>query len=164
MNPAVEGFCDFRIDLPAEAGQATERRLDVAAGTAEAVVQIEMPKRGIEIVEPHQEDHAAAEPDAFRVSGRPADGLRRLDKLISFALVVLGGLGRLRRVCRPGLAGLVLGVGIAALGEGTSDTDQQCKPRNGEVAQDRTLKLKHPLTHKVPDLLPARAADPDALV
>ncbi len=115
-----------------------------------------MPKRGIEIVEPHQADHAAAEPDAFRVSGRPVDGLRRLDELIGLALVVLGGLGRLGRVCRPGLAGLVLGVGIAALGEGASDTDQQCKPGDGEVAQDRTLKLKHPSTHKFPDLLPAR--------
>ena len=32
--------------------------------------EIEMAKRGVEIVEPHQAHHPAAEPDAFRVTGR----------------------------------------------------------------------------------------------
>ena len=78
----------------AKAGQAAERRLDVTAGTAEPVVKIEMPKSGVEIVEPHQADHAAAEPDAFRVSGRAIDGLRGLDEFVGLALIVLGGIGR----------------------------------------------------------------------
>jgi len=37
---------------------------------------------GVEIVEPHQANHAATEPDAFRVSGRSVDRLRRLDEFV----------------------------------------------------------------------------------
>ena len=39
---------------------------------------------------------------------------------------------------------------------GASDTDQECKPGDGEVAQNRILKLKHTSTHKFPDFVPAR--------
>jgi hypothetical protein len=47
------------------------------------------------------------------------------------------------------------------LGQGASGTDRPCKSGNksgnGEVAQNRILKLKHPSTHKIPDVLPARS-------
>jgi hypothetical protein len=56
-----------------------------------------------------------------------------------------------------------LGVGVAALGGSAADTDQEGKAGDSEVAQDRILKLRHPSTHKFPDLLLA-AVSPDALV
>ena len=152
MNAAAQRVRDLGIDLAAKTGQAAERRLHMTAGTAKTIVQIEVPKRGVEIVEPHQADHAAAEPDAFRVSGRSTDGLGSFQELIGLALVILGDVGG---GGRSRLAG-VLRAGIAALGEGAADTDQEGKPGNGEMAQNRTLKLKHPSTHKFPDLLLAR--------
>ena len=99
MDAAVQASRHLGIDLAAKPGQAAERRLDVAAGAAEPVVEIEVAERGIEIVAPHQAHHAAAEPDAFRVAGRAVDGLRGLDEFVGLALVVLGGIGR-----RAGLA------------------------------------------------------------
>ena len=160
MDVTVQGVGDLGIDLPAKTGQTTKRRLDVAAGAAETVVQIEMPERSVEIVEPHQADHAAAQPDAFRIAGGAVDDLRGLDEFIGLALVVLGGIGG----CGGGsLAGLILGVDVAALGERAADTYQESDPGSGEVGQNRILKLKHPSTHRFPDLLPARSR-PDALV
>ena len=100
----------------------------MAAGAAEAVVEIEMPERGVEIVEPHQAHHAAAEPDAFGIAGRAVDGLGGLDEFVGLALVVLGGVGRR---CGGGFAGLVLGLGIAALGGGAADA------RSGRQARER---------------------------
>jgi hypothetical protein len=41
------------------------------------------------------------------------------------------------------------------LGKSASEPDQECKPGYGEVARNRILKLKHPSTHKFPELLPA---------
>ena len=96
MDAAVEGFGHLGIDLSAKAGQAAEGRLDMAAGAAEPVVEIEVPERGIEVVAPHQANHPAAEPDAFGVSARAVDGLGRLDEFVGLALVVLvdvGGIG-----------------------------------------------------------------------
>ena len=93
MDTAGKGFRHFGVDLAAKAGQAAEGGLDMAAGATEAVVQVEMAERGIEVVPPHQADHAAAEPDAFGVSGRAVDGLRRLDEFVGLALVVLAGVG-----------------------------------------------------------------------
>ena len=43
----------------------------MAAGAAEAIIEIEMAEGGVEIVAPHQHDDAPTEPDAFRISGRP---------------------------------------------------------------------------------------------
>jgi hypothetical protein len=40
------------------------------------------------------------------------------------------------------------------LGERAANTDQKCEPGDGEVAQNRKLKLKHPSTHKFPEMLP----------
>jgi len=136
------------LDFAAKAGQATECRLDVTSGTAKTVIEIEMPKGGVEIVVPHQPDHAATEPHAFRVSGRPVDGLRRFDEFVGLALAVLGRIGRCGRICGR-FARLILG---AALGERAANTDQKCEPGDGEVAQNRKLKLKHPSTHKFPEM------------
>ena len=68
-------------------------RLDMAAGAAEPVVEVEVAEGGIEVVPPHQADHAAAEPDAFGVAGRAVDGLLGLGEFVGFALVVLGAVG-----------------------------------------------------------------------
>ena len=98
MNAAVQRLGHLGIDLAAKPGQAAKRRLDMAAGATEPVVEIEVTKGGIEIVEPHQTHDTATEPDAFGVSSRTVDGLRGLDKFIGLALVVLGRIRRCR--CR----------------------------------------------------------------
>ena len=85
----------------------------MAAGAAEAVVEIEVTERGIEVVQPHQAHYTAAEPDAFRVASRAVNRLRGLDEFVGLALVVFGGVGR---VGRRRLAGLI-GGGCPALGE-----------------------------------------------
>jgi len=141
MDPAVQGVRDLGIDLAAKPGQATERRLDMAAGTTETVVQIEVTKGGIEVVEPHQAYDPATKPDAFGVSRRAIEDLGGFGELVGLVLVgFLGGVGRLGRVRRR-FAGLLLGVCVAALGGGSSGTDQERKPGDGEVAQNRILKL-----------------------
>ena len=141
-------FRHLGVDLAAKAGQAAEGRLDMAAGAAEAVVEIEVAEGGIEVVPPHQAHHAAAEPDAFRVSGRAVDGLRRLDEFVGLALIVLGWR-------RPALAAGALpadpGGGGAALGERASRSDQEGQAGSGEVAQNRNSWIKHPSTHTFPD-------------
>jgi hypothetical protein len=131
MNAAVKRLRHLGIDLPPETGEATKGSLDVTAGTAKAVVEIEMPKGGVEIVVPHQANHPAAEPDAFRVSSGAIDGLCRFDELVGFTLIVLVGVCR-RGACR--FARLILGMNVTALGKGTAGTDQKGKPVNGEVA------------------------------
>ena len=130
VDAAREGLRDLGVDLPAEAGQAAEGRLDVAARAAEAVVEIEMAEGGVEVVAPHQANHAAAEPDAFRVAGRAIDGLRGLDEFVGLALVVLGA--RIGRIGGGWLA-LVLGAEVAALGESAADTESggQARERRG---------------------------------
>jgi hypothetical protein len=152
MNTSTQAFRRFGVD-GAKAHEAPERRLNVAAGAAKPVVQIEMAERGVEIVAPHQNHHAATEPDAFRVSGRAVDGLRSLDELIGLALTVLGHISGRRRISRGGFARLILGAKVAALGKGASETDQQRDCGCGNATQNRILELEHPLTHKVPDFV-----------
>jgi len=127
----------------------------MAAGAAKTVVEVEVTKGGVEIVKPHQAHHTTAEPDAFGVSGRSVDGLRGLDEFIGLALIFLGRVGGLGRI-RRWLAILILGVRLATLGNGASDTDQEGETGDGKVTHERVLKLKHPSTHKFPDLLLAR--------
>jgi hypothetical protein len=159
VDAAVERIGDLGIDLATKSGQTAERRLDVAAGAAKTVVQIEMAKRGVEVVAPHQAHDAAAEPDAFGVSGRAVERLGGLDEFIGLALIIAARIGRLGPVRGRGLARLLLRVSVTALGESASASTRQHKSHNksgnGEMAQDRILKLKHPSTHKFPDLLPA---------
>jgi hypothetical protein len=156
VNAAAERLGYLGINLPAKAGQAAEGCLDVAARAAKTVVEIEVTKSSVEIVKPHQAHHAATEPDAFGVSGRPVNGLRSLDEFIGLALIFLGGVGGLGRTGCTRLAVLIRGVSVAALGNSASDTDHEGEPGDGEVAHERMLKLKHPTTHKFPDLLLAR--------
>ena len=78
MNLVVQAPRHLVVDLSPKTGQAAEGGLDMAAGAAEPVIEVEMPERGIEVVPPHQADHAAAEPDAFGVAGGAVDGLLRL--------------------------------------------------------------------------------------
>jgi len=151
MDAAAQGLRDLGIDLPAETGQAAERRLDVPAGAAEPVVEIEVPESGVEIVPPHQAHHPAAEPDAFRVAGRAVNDLGGLDEFIGLALVVLGGVGG---IGGRGLAGLI-GGGGAALGENAAGSDQEREACNGNMAQNRNSWIKHPSTHTFPDMFPA---------
>jgi hypothetical protein len=156
MNAAVEGFRDLRIDLRAEPGEAAERRLHMAAGAAEPVVKIEVTERGIEVVEPHQPHHAPAEPDAFRVAGGAIECLGGFDEFVGLALIFLGAVTLLGPIAVG--FGLILGVRVAALREGAADGCQRQsgnEPGDGEVAQHRILKLKHPSTHTFPDMLPA---------
>src|SRR6185312_3605240 len=109
------------IDLAAKPGQAAERRLDMAAGAAESVVEIEVPEGGIEVIPPHQADHASAEPDAFGVAAGAVNGLGRLDEFVGLALVVLAGFGGIG----GRLLGLILGIRGSALGERATRSDQQ---------------------------------------
>jgi hypothetical protein len=39
-----------------------------------------------------------------------------------------------------------------------ANTDQKCEPGDGEVAQNRKLKLKQPSTHKFPEMLPVASS------
>ena len=94
----------LRIDRAGVQNEATEGRLDVAARTAEAVVEIEVAKGGIEIIAPQQADHAAPEPDAFRISGRSVQDPLGFGEFID----LLGVFGRIR----PRGAGLVRGLPV----------------------------------------------------
>ncbi len=126
----------------------------MAAGAAEPVVEVEVPERGIEVVPPHQADHAAAEPDAFGIAGRAVDGRLCLDELVGLALVVLGGVGGI------GGGGFTLILGrLAALGEYRTRSDQKRSNQkrsnqnfagSGEVTHNRLSWIKHP-THTFPD-------------
>ena len=108
----------------------------MAAGAAEPVVEIEVAEGGIEVVAPHQAHHAAAEPDAFGVSGRAVDGLGRLDEFVGLALVVLGGVGGIggRR-----LAGLILGVGVPLWANAPADPIRRARPAAAKCRKTATL-------------------------
>jgi hypothetical protein len=149
LDAVAQALGHLVVDLSAKTGQATKSGLHMSAGTAEPVVKIEVAKSGIEVIDPHQPNHAATKPDTFGVASRAIDGLGGLRKLVGLALVVLCRVGR---IWGPGLARLILGMGIAALGEGVSETEQKHKPGNREMAQDCAFGLEHPSTHEFPEL------------
>lgn len=151
------------IDLGCKAGQAAERCLNVSAGAAKPVIEIKVTKGSIEIVDPDKLHHPAAQPDAFRVSGRSVDRLRRFDELVDLVLAILGRLGL---IGGGGLTRLIRGLGLAAaLGESASDSDEGNEPGDGETARNHVRKLKHPSTHGFPIFLkPFRAPTADAVV
>src|SRR5450432_129701 len=72
----------LNVALPHDAAEAD---LDVLARAAEPVVEIEMPKCGVEVVAPHQADRACAEPDAFGAGRRAAHDAARLGNFVSAA-------------------------------------------------------------------------------
>jgi len=152
VDTVVQAFLYLLVDLGAEPGQATAGGLNMTAGTAEPVIEIEMTKGGIEVVAPHQANDPPAEPHAFRVTGRTIDDLGGFREFIGLTLAVLGGV---RWAGGGRLAGLVLGGGAATLRNGRSDADHQGKPGDGEATQNCNPKLKHPLTHEFPEPVPA---------
>ena len=95
-------------------------------------------KVGLKVIQPHQPDHPAAQPDAFGVAGGAVDGLLGLDEFGRLALIVLGGLGGL--AVEGVLALLVLGGRVAALGEGAAHPQRKGQSGNGEVTQDHTMR------------------------
>jgi hypothetical protein len=107
MDPAVETFWNFGIDVGALADKAAEGRLDVGGWTAKPVVKVKMAKGRIQIVPPHQADDAAAKPNAFGIAGGSIYQFRRLGEFID----LLGFLGTFAGGAL--LAGL--GVGILRL-------------------------------------------------
>ena len=128
MDAEVQAPRHLVVDGPAKPRQASERRLDVAAGTPTAVVEIEVAKGGIEVVKPHQANDAAAEPDAFGIAGRAVNGLGGFRELVGLVLVVLGDISRVL----PRL-GLILGILVAALGKGASDAEKKDEPGDCEM-------------------------------
>lgn len=145
VDAAIEGFCDLGVDGGAKPHYAAERRLDMAAGASEPLVEVEMAEGRIEVVAPHQSDHPPAKPDAFRVSGRAVDCLRRFDELVGLALAVLGGVRRSR------LGSVILSAAIAALGDSGPDPDEQRQSRDGDALKNCNSKPGTNPTHEIPN-------------
>ena len=148
MNLVVQAPCHLVVDLSANPGQTAEGRLDMAAGAAESIVEIEVAEGGVEVVAPPQAHDASAEPDTFRVSARAVDRLGRLDEFVGFPLIILGGVGL---IAGGRLAGLILRGRAATLGKGASRSDQNGQAGNGEAPQNRNSWITHPSTHTFPD-------------
>ena len=85
MYPAVKGFLRLRVDISLP-DQTAECGLDMGAWAAEAVIKVQVAEGCIEIVAPEQVDHAAAQPDAFRVAGRPGQKAGCLGDLVDLFL------------------------------------------------------------------------------
>jgi hypothetical protein len=149
VDTVAQAFGHLVIDLSAETRQAAKGGLHMSARATEPVVEIEVAKGGIEVIDPHQPNHAAAKPDTFGVAGWAIDNLGGLGELVGLALVILCGVGG---VWGSGLARLILGMGVAALGEGASETEQNNKRGNREMAQDCVFGLEHASTHGFPEL------------
>ena len=149
MNTAIKRLSHLGIDLAAEPRQTAKGRLNVTAGAAKTIVKVEMPQSGVDIIQPHQARHTAAKPDAFRVSGRAIDRLRRFGELVGPALIVLGPVRRLS-ISACWFARLVLGTAVATLGERASEADPQSKAQDDKMPKNQFLDLKQP-THNFPD-------------
>jgi hypothetical protein len=139
------------VDLRAETGQAAEGRLDMSARAAKAIIEVDMAKCGIEVINIDQLHHTPPEPDAFGISSGAVDGLRRLDELVDLALVFLGCIGR--------TVGGRLALILTALSKDRSRGKQQDQSGDGEMAQYRYLSLKH-ATHVIPECIALTAAQP----
>jgi hypothetical protein len=112
MHPGIKALGRFWVDVDALTDNAAERRLDMWARAAKAVIQVKVAEGRIHVVPPHQPHHAAAEPDAFGVAGWAGHQAGSLCELVDLALGFLGGIGRLVG------GGFVTALGIAALGDG----------------------------------------------
>jgi len=106
MNPPAQGFGSLGIDVSLP-DHAAEGRLDVAARTAEPIVQVEMAEGGVEIVAPEQAHDPPTQPNAFRKGGGTAQKPGGFGKLVGLPLPVLGVAGLLATP-RTGMAALVL--------------------------------------------------------
>src|ERR1700704_6340311 len=111
MHPVVDLLGGLRVDISL-ANDAAEGCRDMAGRTAETIIKIEMPERGIEIVAPEQAPPPPAEPKAFGVGGGASqellgfrefvDLLRRLlavARLLLVGRLLIGVLGKARVGC-----------------------------------------------------------------
>jgi hypothetical protein len=154
MNAAAQRIGFFGVDR-SESDQTTECRLDVATRASEAIVEIEMTEGRIQVIAPHQNDHATAEPDAFRISRRTVDDACGFDEFVGFARAVFGAVSPICRVSCGRLV-LILSSKITALRYRPADAEQQGDARNGKTAQQRFLEPKQHSTHESPPTLARR--------
>jgi len=98
MDPAVKGFLNLGIDVSL-ADQAAKGGLNMGAGAAETVVEIEVAESRIEVVAPKEADHAAAQPDTFRITRRAGQNTGGLGYFVDLFLGLFGGVsGRFLRL------------------------------------------------------------------
>src|SRR5580698_5472228 len=121
MNPVVQALLHLVVDLAAKTGQAAEGCLHMPTRAAKTVVEVEVAKGRVEVIAPHQADHTSAEPYTFGITGWAVDGLGGFGKFVRLALVILGGVDRVRRR----LAGLILVGRPSALGQRAADANRQ---------------------------------------
>ena len=97
MDPAVKGFLNLGIDVSL-ADQAAKGSLNMGAGAAETVVEIEVAESRIQVVAPKEANHAAAEPDAFGIAGRAGQNTGGLGDFVDLFLGFFGSVsGRFLR-------------------------------------------------------------------
>src|SRR5262249_44373626 len=101
VHPSAQRFLGLGINVSLP-DQAAKSGLDMGAGTAKAIVKIEMAKGGIKVVAPEEVNHPAAQPDALGIAGRAIQDPGRLGDLVYLFLGFLGcvcrRLLRLRRL------------------------------------------------------------------
>jgi hypothetical protein len=124
MNAPGQRLAGFGIDLSLP-HNAAERYLDMVGWAAEAVVQLKMPKGGVEVVIPEEADRPAAKPNAFGIGGWATQNLGGLRVLIDLFLPFLPLLALASR----------LGLGILGVaGMGQKDC-HRCARGSGHQAQ-----------------------------
>jgi hypothetical protein len=65
----------------------------MTGGTSEAIVEIEVAERGIQVIAPHQAHDPPAQPNAFRMAGRAAQNLGSLGEFVELSLAIFLGFG-----------------------------------------------------------------------
>lgn len=158
VNAAAQRIGRLGVD-GSEPDQTTECRLDVTTRASEAIIEIEMTEGRTQVVAPHQNNDAAAEPDAFRISRRTVDDARGFDELVGFARAVLGAVSSICPISCGRLV-LVLGSKIAALRDRPADAEQQGAAGNGKATPQRFFKSKQHSTHESPPTLGRRTTLP----
>jgi len=143
------------------ANEAAERRLDVAAGAAEPIVEIEVAESGVEIIVEHQADYPAPEPYAFRIGRRPAKDADGFCKFVDF-LLVFGRLARARFLLRGLLVtALAKGRHIGQPKQGNAEQRRKITPTekaHGLVCRVRLMSPGHYNTRIGSGLRPAMVA------
>ena len=128
MDPSVQAFRGLRIDIATVQDQAAERYLNMCARAAEAIIQVEMAEGGIEIVAPEEGDHAAAEPNAFRIAGCAGEGVLGFGEFVHFLRLFCGLL--------TGRRGLVRRLGVAALSKSQGAREEpNCGAKSAENSE-----------------------------
>ena len=98
MDPAVKGFLNLGIDVSL-ADQATKGSLNMGAGAAETVVEIEVAESRIQVVAPKEANHAPAKPDTFGIAGRAGQNTGGLGYFVDLLLGLFGSVsGRFLRL------------------------------------------------------------------